>query len=214
MGVVFDMDGTLVDSLGVVIDCYRKTVREHDGTDRSPEEVVAAFSIGPARAMLSHMIGPQTADVAVARYHALLLERCGEIAPYPGIREAVATVAERLPVAVFTGADTRAANIILEATGLRSSFAAVVGGDLVARSKPAPDGVIEAAGRLGLAPAAVAYVGDGPADVATARACGALAIAAGWGHQHDPARDADVIAGSPADLVAVVLERAAAPTSP
>ena len=47
----------------------------------------------------------------------------------------------------------------------------------------------------------VAYVGDGPSDVHVARSCGALAVAAGWGHQFREDRDSDVIVRSPVELL-------------
>jgi HAD superfamily hydrolase (TIGR01549 family) len=213
-GVVFDMDGTLVDSLPVALESYRRVILEFDGPDRSHDEILGSFSIGPAREMLAHLIGRPVGDAAIARYESVLSERASEIHPYAGVQEAVARLAGALPLAVFTAANSRAASIVLEATGLRSFFSTVVGADLVERTKPAPEGLIEAARRLELEPADVAYVGDGPSDVATARACGALAVAAGWGHQHDPARDADVVAESPADLVSLLLPSATAPAEP
>jgi HAD superfamily hydrolase (TIGR01549 family) len=212
--VVFDVDGTLVDSLDIVVDCYRRIVRELDGSDRSTDEILAAFSIGPARAMLAYVIGRPVGEDAVTRYEALLRDRCDEIRPFPGVADAIARLAETLPLAIFTAADTGAAEITLGATGLRSSFAHVVGADEVRRTKPAPDGLIEAARRLGLGPADVAYVGDSPSDAITARACGAVSVAAGWGHQHHVAPDADLVAGSPADLVALLLPSDLAPAEP
>ncbi|HYT79243.1 MAG TPA: HAD family hydrolase [Actinomycetota bacterium] len=168
-GVFFDRDGTLVDSLGVVVDCYRRAIVEFEGPDRSADQIFASFSIGLARAMLSELIGRPVGDMAVVRYESLLADRCDEIRPYQGIRDAVARLGRSLPFTVFTAADTSAANIILGATGLSPFFASVVGADLVASTQPAPDRLVEAARRLGLDRAEVAYVGDGPSDFATAR---------------------------------------------
>jgi phosphoglycolate phosphatase-like HAD superfamily hydrolase len=162
------MDGTLVDSLGVVVDRYRRAIVEFEGPDRSADQIFASFSIGPARAMLSELIGRPVGDMAVVRYESLLADRCDEIRPYQGIRDAVARLGRSLRFAVFTAADTSAANIILGATGLSPFFASVVGADLVA-SAACADRLVEAARRLGLDPAEVAYVGHGPSDFATAR---------------------------------------------
>jgi phosphoglycolate phosphatase-like HAD superfamily hydrolase len=73
----------------------------------------------------------------------------------------------------------------------------LVGGEEVARPKPAPDGLMLAAGRLGLAPADLAYIGDSPFDTRAARAAGSYAAAASWGHMHDPSEPADSILVSP-----------------
>jgi len=68
--IVFDMDGTLLDSLPVVLDCYRRTVVEFGGPDLSPEEILAAFAIGPAATISPNdvaYVGDGPADVEVAR---------------------------------------------------------------------------------------------------------------------------------------------------
>lgn len=112
----------------------------------------------------------------------------------------------RLPLGVFTAADPRAAELLLTAAGLRPSLGPVLGADGVVRPKPAPDGVVAVAGSLGVSPTEVAYAGDGPADIEVARASGALAVAAGWGHQYRDGRGADPTLHSLAELPALVGE--------
>ena len=79
-------------------------------------------------------------------------------------------------------------------------FDVVVGGNQVARPKPAPDGVRAAARALGLDPARCLYVGDSPLDVGAAEAAGALPVHAGWGHLYDDAHGHPT-ADSPADVL-------------
>ncbi len=118
--------------------------------------------------------------------------------------ETLDALATSMPLGVFTAADTSAAELLLAATGLRVSIGPVLGADRVARPKPAPDGLLAVCELLGFPPADVAYVGDGPADVELARACGALAVAAGWGHQYREDREADLTLGSPGELLGLV----------
>jgi phosphoglycolate phosphatase-like HAD superfamily hydrolase len=109
-----------------------------------------------------------------------------------------------MPLGVFTAADTRVAELLLSATGLREDLGPVLGADAARRPKPAPDGLIAVAELLGLSPTEVAYVGDGPADVEVARGCGALSVAAAWGSLYHGSHDADVTLRSPAELLSFV----------
>jgi len=61
---------------------------------------------------------------------------------YEHVADALASLSTRLPLGVFTAADTEAAELLLAATGLRTSLGPVLGADSVARPKPAPDGLI------------------------------------------------------------------------
>jgi phosphoglycolate phosphatase/AHBA synthesis associated protein len=198
--IVFDLDGTLIDSVPTVLSCYARAVREFGGPDLSADQVLAAFSIGPARVMLETLIGRPVGAEAVASYEAHLARRVADIAPYPGVVDAVRTLSAHVALGVFTAADTSAAEILLEAAGLRGHLGPVVGSDRVARPKPAPDGLVAVLDVLGVEPADAAYVGDGPADTPVARSCGALAVAAAWGHLYEDGRDADVTVRAPSEL--------------
>jgi phosphoglycolate phosphatase len=202
--IVFDMDGTLFDSLPVVVDCYRRTVVEFGGPDLSPEEILAAFAIGPAATMLEALIGRRVGAEAIASYEARLDMEKARITVYDDVQDTVASLSVRLPLGVFTAADTRAAELLLAAAGLRENLGPVLGADAAQRPKPAPGGLIAVAEQLGLSPTEVAYVGDGPADVEVARGCGALAIAAAWGSLYHESHDADVTVRSPVELLSFV----------
>ncbi len=203
-GVVFDMDGTLLDSMPVVLQCYRRAILDAGGPELTHDEILASFAIGPATVMLETLIGRPVGTDAVARYQSHLAREVANVGVYEGVSETLASLSAALPLGVFTAADTAAAEMLLAATGLRGSLGPVVGADRVAHPKPSPDGLLAVCRRLGLPPTDVAYVGDGPADMKLARACGSLAVAAGWGHQHHPDRDADVICRTPADLLELV----------
>ena len=101
----------------------------------------------------------------------------------------------------MTGASARAAQILLGAAGLLTNFKVVVGGDELPSPKPDPAGIRLACERLGVDPRDVAYIGDAAVDVAAARRAGALAVAAGWGHQFSHQHEADRVFREPRDLL-------------
>ncbi len=199
--VVWDMDGTLLDSTHVVPEAFVAAIAELGGPRVDRDAVVAAYSLGVPEVVIEHFLGRTLEAGEADVYYDRLLG--AEVEPYPGIAAALdALRTAGRPVAVFTGASTRAARTLLDAAGLEVDV--LVGGDDVSRPKPAPDGVREAARRLGVEPTEVIYVGDAPTDMQAARSAGAAAAAAAWGHLYDPAEPVDHRLGEPADVLRLV----------
>ena len=199
--IAFDLDGTLLDTGTVVPDSYIAVVRELGGPAVTRPEVVAAYHAGAAGAVIAELLGSKPPVDAVARYLIELERRADAVSLYPGMRAVVEKLAERLPLAVYTGASARACAVLLDRTGLRRFFSVVVGGDEVERPKPDPEGLRVVADRLGLATEQLAYVGDAARDAGAARACGALPIVASWGHEYAPPIDDAIVVAAPEDLV-------------
>jgi phosphoglycolate phosphatase-like HAD superfamily hydrolase len=109
-----------------------------------------------------------------------------------------------LPMAVFTGASSQAAHLLLEETGLLDYFDVVVAGDQVDRQKPHPDGILRVCERLGVPAQGAAYVADAPIDLEAARRAGALPIAAGWGHLYRAGAPARVVLLRPRELLGLL----------
>ncbi|ROR93004.1 phosphoglycolate phosphatase/AHBA synthesis associated protein [Nocardioides aurantiacus] len=200
--VLWDMDGTLIDSSAIVPDAFVETVLSLGGPRLTRDEVVAYYDAGAPHVMLGMMLDREPDPVLGERYHATLADVGSGVRVHDGVAEVLAELHGRgVPMGVFTGNSARAASILLEAAGLRGWFDAVVGGDEVERPKPAPDGVLRVAQELGVDPARCVYVGDSPLDVGAARDAGAVPLAAGWGHLFDADRAVTVLA-TPADLLA------------
>src|SRR5439155_18363573 len=198
--IVFDMDGTLFDSRTVVPDSYIAAIVKLGGRAYEREQIVAAYPVGPPRAMIGHLLGRECSQEDLDVYHAILSEAAAGLRAYPGLREALDELSAAVPLAVFSGASTQACRILLEACDLAGLFPVVLGADEVARPKPAPDGIVEACRRLGVDVTASAYVGDAPYDLEAARRSGAVAVAAAWGHLFRPGLPADLVVQTPADL--------------
>ncbi|WFE40383.1 HAD-IA family hydrolase [Micromonospora sp. WMMD998] len=203
-GLVFDMDGTLIESHAVVPAAYRAAVVAGGGRPPSDEEIIAGYPLGAPASLLAALLGRPATRMDLDRYHDELAGTADRVTVYDGVADLLAEAARRMPVGVFTGASARAARILLERTGLAAHVGVIVGGDEVTRPKPDPEGVLVACRRLGVEVGRVAYVGDSPLDLGAARAAGALAVAAGWGHLYDPDVPADLTVGRPGDLVALV----------
>jgi HAD superfamily hydrolase (TIGR01509 family) len=199
------MDGTLVDSVSAVTGAYADAVVAGGGTAPDAGTVVAAYSLGPPVVLLGALLGRACEPADLDAYHDALVSRSAAVVAYDGVPDALNALRGSVPMAVFTGASTRAADILLRAAGLRDAFATVVGGDQVTTSKPSPEGLVVACAALGVPPARAAYVGDAPLDLECARHAGCTSVAAAWGHLHDPDVPRDVTAAHPADVVAWAL---------
>ena len=205
--LVWDMDGTLLDSTLVVPAAFVAAVTRLGGPPVTAEQVVASYARGTPETILAHLTGRSIgAAEAEAYYRELATVR---VAPYPGVLETLRELrALGHAVAVFTGASRRAAQMLLSGAGLDVDV--LVGGDEAGRPKPAGDGLVLAAARLGADPGALAYIGDSALDLRAARAAGCHGAAAAWGHQYEPAEPADYTLAAPGDVLELLEAGAAA----
>jgi len=196
--VVWDMDGTLLDSTRVVPEAFVRAVAALDGQPVDVDDVVAAYWRGTPEIILAFLVGRELGPAEHEVYYQAL--DAVALSAYPGVVETLAALrAKGLPVAVFTGASTRAARILLRAANLDVDI--VLGGDQVERPKPAADGMLLAAQRLATAPDHLIMIGDSPLDLQAARAAGSYNASAAWGHMYDPSEPADVTLTTPQELL-------------
>jgi len=180
-GVVFDMDGVLVDSEPFIAEAAIRMFAEKGATVR-PEEFRPFVGTGEDRFLggVAEARGiPFDAPRDKARTYALYLDLIpGRLHPLPGVPAFVAECRRRgLKLAVASSADAIKVEGNLRELGLpAATFDAVVNGSQVARKKPAPDIFLEAIRRLGLDPAACLVIEDAVAGVAAARAAGARCL--------------------------------------
>jgi HAD superfamily hydrolase (TIGR01509 family) len=192
--LVWDLDGTLLDTTAVVPAALARAVRALGGPDVAVDDIVAEYWRGTPEVIMEHLVGrPLTLTETEVYYREL---EGAEVLPYPGVVDTFAALRARgRAVAVFTGASSRAAGMLLRSAGLHVDV--LIGGDQVSSPKPAPDGILLAAKELGVDPVDVAYVGDSPLDLRAAVAAGSRGAAAAWGHLYDQAERADVVLAGP-----------------
>lgn len=179
-GVVFDVDGVLVDSYATHRASWQGALRER-GLAMSEDDFQRTFG-RTSREIIRELFGDALSDADVAaideRKEALYRELLARSFP---AMDGAAPLIDALAAAGFrlaAGSSAPPANVeqTLEGLGRRAAFAAVVTGRDVTRGKPDPQVFLLAAERLGLAPGACAVVEDAPAGVAAARAAGMASI--------------------------------------
>jgi 2-phosphoglycolate phosphatase len=209
--VLFDLDGTLVDSApdlaGTANDMLLARGREPMAGER-----LRMHAGSGARGMLGAAFGLGPGDAGYAalrdefhdRYEQRMLEGTAVFAEVWAVLDAVE--AQGMPWGIVTNKALRFAEPLARALGLASRAAALVGGDSTPHAKPHPAPLLEAARRLGLEPAVCAYVGDDERDMIAGRAAGMRTIAAAWGYLGPDADlqawPADDVVQAPGDLTA------------
>lgn len=182
ISVVFDLDGTLVDSEPNYYEAGRRTLAEYGVADFTwaDHEAYVGISTRETVADWKRRYGLRATVgelLAVKNRHYLGIARTSARA-YPEMRKFVELLAdEGVPMAVASGSSPEAIGTILARTGLDAHLRTVVSADEVARGKPAPDVFLEAARRLGAEPARCVVLEDAAPGAAAAHAAGMRCIA-------------------------------------
>lgn len=180
--VLFDLDGTLVDSIALLV---KSMEYAFEGRTRRPPVPEWIQLIGtPLDAMLGRW-AESDADVELlrARYREhQIAQHDAMTRPYPGTVDAIRTLhAEGHALAVVTSKLEAGARRSLKFIGVEECFAAVVGIDHTVRHKPDPEPVLHALATVGVAPQRAIFIGDSTHDMHAGRAAGVLTGAALWG---------------------------------
>jgi phosphoglycolate phosphatase-like HAD superfamily hydrolase len=177
-GVIFDLDGTLGDTLPVCFAAFRGVFEEFRSVTYSDEEIRAMF--GPTEEGILEARLPSDGGLPFERYLALYTAH-HEIAPmpFPGIVALLDDLAAHgVPAAVVTGKGARSAAISLDWWGIADRFTSVEAGG--ARGNIKDRNMRRVLDTWGVSGPAVVSVGDAPSDVHAARAVGITAVAAAW----------------------------------
>ncbi len=179
---LFDLDGTLIDSIELILTSYRHTMRVHRGTEPSDDLWLAGLGTPLTAQFRDFTDDPAEVEAMIATYRAYNREHHDRmVRPYDGIVDAVEKVAQHAQLGVVTSKTHEGAERGLRSCGLDGIFHAIVGSDDVTRHKPDPAPVQHALRLLDGTPETTVFVGDSPHDMAAGRAAGVRTAAALWG---------------------------------
>ncbi len=181
--VLFDLDGTLIDSIGLLLASMRHAFEGFEGEHPTEQDWIAG--IGTPLAKQLRVYAPLDAEFEAlrTRYRDFQREHHDAfVRVFPGTLETIAALEARgLSLALVTSKGNAFARRSLEYTGLSRSISVVIGADTVTRHKPEPEPVLAALEQLGAKPGEAVFIGDSPHDVASGNAAGVVTIAALWG---------------------------------
>jgi phosphoglycolate phosphatase len=210
--VVFDLDGTLVDSHRDLAEATNGLLAELGGSPLSHDVITSLVGEGAAvlvrRALERAGLDPETPDALerfLAHYDARLLDTTR---PYAGMIETVSALRTKYRLAVLTNKPERPTSEILKGLAMDALFSDVIGGDSPHGRKPNPAGLLDLIARAEVTPAETLLVGDSPVDLETARRAGTHICLAryGFGYRFDGSvfRGDEYFIDEAAQLVVVV----------
>ncbi|OFW52477.1 MAG: hypothetical protein A2146_00950 [Actinobacteria bacterium RBG_16_67_10] len=207
--VLFDLDGTLIDSGPIILASMQHSVRTVLGREIPPEEL--GLTIG-GQGIVAQMqaIDADRADDLVEAYKEHNDGLHETLEAFDDLLEILPRLtAEGRRLGIVTAKRHRTVALALERfPALKDQFEVVVAHEDTDRHKPDPDPVLLAIERLDGTPAQAVYVGDSPFDIKAAKAAGAYAVAVGWGGIHPDERllaeDPDVFVRSAEELLGVL----------
>ncbi len=183
--VLFDLDGTVIDSGAIILASMRHAAKEVLGAE-PPDELLMAAVGGPGLEAQMHALAPDRVEELVDVYRAHNEPLHDELVCCAGMDGLLVRLKdEGRPLGIVTAKRLATVDLAFTRLPLRHLFDTVVGGDETERHKPDPEPLLLAAERLNADPAQCAYVGDSPFDIRAAKAARMEAIAVSWGRIHD-----------------------------
>jgi pyrophosphatase PpaX len=203
--VLFDLDGTVIDSGAIILASMRHAAKEVLGTD-VPDELLMAAVGGPGLEAQMRTIAPDRVEELVNVYRAHNEPLHDELRCCAGMENVLVRLKEEgRRLGIVTAKRRQTVELAFARLPIEHLFETVVGGDETERHKPDPEPLLLALDRLGARPEEAAYVGDAPFDVKAAKAAGLFAIGVTWGGIHArerlDAEEPDALVDSPGELL-------------
>jgi len=179
-GIIFDIDGTIVQSNELIFATFNHVTEKFLGKTTSPEEIIALF--GPTEGVIIEQLFSDNFDEVMFDYYKFYKENHSKMAKvFDGITELITELKKRnVLLSVYTGKGKGSTEITLEELGLTNMFDMVVTGDDIIGHKPSPEGVDVFVNKYNLNRSRVLMVGDAPPDVKAAKATGIKIASVLW----------------------------------
>jgi len=182
--VLFDLDGTVIDSGAMILASMRHAAKEVLGTDVADEELMAAVG-GPGLEAQMRALAPDRVDELVSVYRAHNEPLHDGLVCCSGMEDVLLRLKEEgRRLGIVTAKRRKTVELAFAQLPIEHLFETVVGGDETERHKPDPAPLLLALERLGAKPEDAAYVGDAPFDVKAAKAAGLYSVGVTWGGIH------------------------------
>jgi pyrophosphatase PpaX len=206
--VLFDLDGTVIDSGAIILASMRHAAREVLGVEVPDEQLMAAVG-GPGLEAQMQALSPDRADELVTVYRAHNEPLHDELVCCAGMDEVLVQLKdEGRRLGVVTAKRRQTVELAFARIPIEHLFETVVGGDETKKHKPDPEPLLLALERLGAAPDDAVYVGDAPFDVKAAKAAGLYSVGVSWGGIHGrerlEAEEPDALVDTTEELLGVL----------
>lgn len=178
-GILFDFDGTLANTIDLIMAAFEHTFKECLGRQFNREEIVSGFGLPLGEAMAKYTPDPKMVEYMREVYRDFNMAHHDEmIKTIPGVQEAVAQLqSEGYKMAVVTSKKTPMALRGLKCCGLDGYITTVIGCDDTAHNKPHPEPMLVGAKKLELTPEECICIGDSPFDLQSGHSAGAVTVA-------------------------------------
>jgi pyrophosphatase PpaX len=206
--VLFDLDGTVIDSGAIILASMRHAAREVLGVEVPDEQLMAAVG-GPGLEAQMQALSPDRADELVTVYRAHNEPLHDELVCCAGMDEVLVRLKdEGRRLGIVTAKRRQTVELAFARIPIEHLFETVVGGDETKKHKPDPEPLLLALERLGAAPDEAVYVGDAPFDVKAAKAAGLYSVGVSWGGIHGrerlEAEEPDALVDTTEELLGVL----------
>ena len=207
--VLFDLDGTLIDSIRLILDSYHHTLSQHQLPARSDDDWLKGIGTPLHVQFAEWQEHPERLQAMIATYREYNLKYHDRmVTVYPGVVDAVRELkAAGLATGLVTSKNRLGALRGLKLVGLEALMDVLVCADEVTNPKPHPEPVEKAVALLGAEPSTTVYVGDSLHDMHSGRAAGVKTAAALWGpfgRSHLEGASPDYWLETPGELVELV----------